>query len=45
MMKTITLGSYVSVQGTFIRALSNGKIVVRVGSRDFEGYPVASNAA
>ncbi|MEP2782497.1 MAG: hypothetical protein ABJO67_02235 [Pseudoruegeria sp.] len=41
MMKTITMGSYISVQGMFIRALENGKIVVRVGSRDFEGYPIS----
>ena len=44
MMKTITMGSYVSVQGTFVRALQNGKIVVRVGSRDYEGYPVSAVA-
>ena len=40
MLKTITLGSCVSVQGTFVRALSCGKILVRVGNRTFTGTPV-----
>jgi hypothetical protein len=40
MLRTIVLGSCVSVQGQFVRQLSNGKIVVRVGSRLYEGYPV-----
>ncbi len=40
MMKTITMGSYISVQGMFVRTLENGKIVVRVGANDFEGFPV-----
>ncbi|MGV6810924.1 MAG: hypothetical protein ACWA47_01645 [Brevirhabdus sp.] len=44
MVKTITLGSCVSVQGTFIRALANGKIVVRVGDKTFAGFPVAKAA-
>ena len=41
MLKTISLGSCISVQGTFIRALENGKIAVSVGKRVFEGFPVA----
>ncbi len=45
MMRTITLGSCVSVQGSFVRKLHNGKIVVRVGEKTFEGLPVASKAA
>ena len=45
MLKTITMGSCISVQGTFVRALGNGKIAVLVGPRIFEGTPVASNAA
>lgn len=40
MIRTITLGSCVSVQGTFVRASNGGKIVVRVGERVFEGTPV-----
>jgi hypothetical protein len=30
------------VQGTFVKTLSNGRIVVRVGERTFEGLPVGS---
>lgn len=44
MVKTITLGSCVSVQGTFIRTLDDGKIVVRVGDKVFAGFPVAKAA-
>ncbi|MFT6450814.1 MAG: hypothetical protein ACRBBK_04570 [Paracoccaceae bacterium] len=45
MMRTITLGSCVSVQGTFVRKLDNGKIVIRVGERMFEGRPISGRAA
>ena len=40
MLRTITMGTYVSVQGTFVRALPCGKIAVRVGSKVYEGLPV-----
>ncbi|MDX1781589.1 MAG: hypothetical protein R3256_09740 [Thalassovita sp.] len=45
MIRTIVIGSYVSVQGMFVRALSDGKILVRVGDREFAGYPVPTKAA
>ncbi|MGB5559887.1 MAG: hypothetical protein WBN04_17985 [Paracoccaceae bacterium] len=45
MIRTILLGSCVSVQGVFVRKLPNGKIVVRVGDRIYEGVPVADLAA
>lgn len=45
MLRTIVLGSCVSVQGTFERLLDNGKIQVRVGDRLFEGVPVTKKAA
>lgn len=45
MMRTISMGSCVSVQGAFVRQLSNGKIVVRVGERVFEGRPVGGKSA
>lgn len=45
MLRTITLGTCVSVQGTFERTLDNGKILVRVGDRLFEGVPVGKKAA
>ena len=41
-LKTILLGSCVSVQGIFVRKLANGHIVVRVGERQFQGRPVAA---
>ncbi|WP_286193425.1 hypothetical protein [Boseongicola sp. H5] len=42
MLKTITLGTCVSVQGIFVRALTDGKIMVRVGDRIFTGRPVSA---
>ncbi|MCX8509893.1 MAG: hypothetical protein ORN49_13625 [Rhodobacteraceae bacterium] len=45
MLRTITLGSCVQVQGTFERDSSNGKIIVRVGDQVFEGYPIQKKAA
>lgn len=44
MLRTITIGSCVSVQGMFIRKLDNGKIVVRVGEKTFVGFPVTQAA-
>jgi hypothetical protein len=41
MLRTIIIGSCVSVQGAFVRVSANGRIVVRVGERLFEGRPVA----
>ncbi len=41
MLRTIVIGSCVSVQGTFVRKLSNGKIAVRVGEKVYEGDPVS----
>lgn len=40
MMRTIVLGSCVSVQGLFVRELADGRIVVRVGERLYQGFPV-----
>lgn len=45
MLRTIAVGSCVSVQGTFEQQLENGKIVVRVGDRLYTGRPVTSKAA
>ncbi|MGO4851905.1 hypothetical protein [Phaeovulum sp. W22_SRMD_FR3] len=45
MLRTIVIGSSVSVQGTFEGNLDNGKIVVRVGSRLYSGTPVNKHAA
>lgn len=40
MIRTITIGSCISVQGIFERETANGTIVVRVGSQSYEGKPV-----
>ena len=45
MLRTITLGSCVSVQGTFVRQLDNGRIIVRVDEREFTGRPIKKTAA
>lgn len=45
MLRTILLGSCVYVQGIFVRKLDDGKIVVRVGERLYEGRPIAAKIA
>ena len=45
MLRTIMLGTCVQVQGLFERQLENGKILVRVGERLFEGTPIEKKAA
>ncbi|MFD2172898.1 hypothetical protein [Rhodobacter lacus] len=45
MLRTIIVGSCVSVQGTFESQLDNGKIVVRVGDGLFTGKPVVKKTA
>ena len=44
MLRTITIGSCVSVQGLLVKKLDNGKIVIRVGDRIYEGVPVTKMA-
>ena len=39
MLRTLTIGSCVSVQGRFVRSLADGRIVVAVGDKQFTGYP------
>ena len=40
MLRTITIGSCVSIQGLFVTELPNGKITVKVGEDTFTGKPV-----
>lgn len=40
MLRTITVGSCVSVQGYVVRTLADGRIVVRVGDQMYAGRPV-----
>lgn len=44
MLRTIIIGSCVSVQGLLVKQLTNGKIVVSVGDKQFVGMPVTSAA-
>ena len=44
MPRTIIMGTCVQVQGTFVRALSDGQIVVSVGDRNFAGQPISAVA-
>jgi hypothetical protein len=45
MLRTIALGSCVSVQGIVVGQLADGKLMVRVGEKTFVGYPVAQATA
>jgi uncharacterized protein YdeI (BOF family) len=45
MLRTITVGSCVSVQGLMVKQLADGKIVVRVDDKTFVGYPVTPECA
>ncbi|MAY33202.1 MAG: hypothetical protein CMM86_11435 [Rhodovulum sp.] len=42
MLRTITVGSCVSIQGAFVKTLDNGNVQVRVGERVFEGRPIST---
>lgn len=44
-LTTIIMGTCVSVQGTFVKNLENGFVVVRVGDQTYAGRPVATMAA
>jgi len=43
-LRTIEVGSCVSVQGVLVRQLDNGRIVIKVGDRTYEGLPISSQA-
>jgi len=45
MLRTISLGSCVSVQGVVVGQLANGKLVIRVDDKTFVGYPVSPTRA
>lgn len=40
MLRTISIGNYIFVQGVFEGAAMDGDIMVRVGSRVYQGKPV-----
>lgn len=41
MLRTIVLGSCVSVQGTFVKSMPDGRIAVKVDDTIFAGMPVS----
>ncbi|MEN9408424.1 MAG: hypothetical protein RL216_398 [Pseudomonadota bacterium] len=45
MLRTITLGSCVSVQGVVVGQLADGKLMVKVDEKTFIGYPVVQARA
>ena len=44
MIRTIIIGSCVSVQGIFVRSLQDGRIVIRADNPEFSGFPIAKSA-
>ena len=40
MLRTITVGSCVSIQGLLVGQMADGKIMVKIDERTFVGYPV-----
>lgn len=45
MLRTITVGTTISIQGMFVRANPNGTIAVRDGGTVYTGRPVDKKAA
>jgi hypothetical protein len=43
MLRTITVGSCVSIQGLLVAQMADGKIMVKVDERTFVGHPVNQN--
>ncbi|MCP1168771.1 hypothetical protein [Limimaricola litoreus] len=39
MLQTIIIGSCISVQGLLVKQLENGRMLIRVGERLYEGRP------
>tara|TARA_R110002049_G_scaffold44333_6_gene130254 strand:+ start:114451 stop:114618 length:168 start_codon:yes stop_codon:yes gene_type:complete len=44
LLRTITIGSCVSVQGIFVKMISDERIAVQVDGKVFEGKPVGSRS-
>lgn len=42
MLRTISVGSCVSIQGLLVGQMADGKIMVKVDEKTFVGYPVNS---
>ncbi|WP_275259726.1 hypothetical protein [Gemmobacter caeruleus] len=44
MLRTITIGSCVSVQGLVVGQTPEGKLVIRVDDKTFVGFPASGRA-
>ncbi len=44
MLRTILVGSCVSIQGTYVCTLPDGRISVRVGDKTYTGRPILAAA-
>lgn len=44
MLRTIRIGSYVFIQGTFVRDLPDGRMIVQVDDKVFTGQPIEKAA-
>ena len=42
MLRTISLGTCIFVQGLVVAHLADGKIVIKVDDRNYTGFPVTS---
>ena len=40
MLRTVTIGSCVSIQGIFVKALENGLIRIKVDNNTYDGRPI-----
>ena len=45
MIRTVTVGDYVSVQGAYVRSLPDGRVVVKVGEKTYAGNPIQAGIA
>ncbi len=42
MLRTVSIGSHISVQGLFVGHTPDGKVIVRVDEKNFVGTPVVA---
>ena len=44
MLRTIAIGTAILIQGIFVKALPDGRIVVKLGNETYTGMPVTKTA-
>ena len=44
MLRTITLGSCISVQGIFVKLLEDGRVTVQVDDKIYSGRPIEARS-